>query len=1198
MIRKTQSSLPRLFPNFQTPYPYPYSSSTKRLQQQHIHKLPPSIKCITFISKRFYASFNYSKAPTKLFMATFLGHRYRQVNNWIFEDNNIETIGKNAGIKPPAEGSKEDFINLLRWNSEFEQEQIIAIIDVYDRLIEVLYEMRNGFEFLQEFWDALFNNTIESSESRLNLQKLILERRSKLIEVLIHTGRYDLYEKLIKPQLLTSKNQGKLDEIIQVIQPHIIKNDIIIYNSQLIEEYLLNPKKDITMKRDIIKWVVKTVLNPINAITYEKNSYEQRMQYTKQFITWSNLVENGDEWFVNSRNGTPYDDILPLIGVYNGRINVEVFLQDLVRVVSREYGMKNSYYFITAIMRTIIKKSPYLTYQYFTFKESQIRLRSLPRNEVLFVDDLTLALKACFKFDIEKIHELYRNNKDLHDGNEGHQETVLLELCRKLKDWNTLQKRFESMYGKGDLPLTVHYGIVMQSLDALKADDEMQRLFDQLDWRKLKLSATVMASLMRAKSRIHDQDKVVELFEDYIIKAKTGKADPEGVQNLFPLVIELLIHEKKIDSILECIETYLEREKDEEFTIVNGDTLNKVFHSFLDSYSLKSIEKLRSLVESYNKESTEYYSGLISVYSKLDLFEKAEATSYEAHGKSKIPFSDMEIWAQQLKNYINWLKRCPDRDTELYLYKKITFIARNALETNEHVFNSEGGVSIICDLMTYYNYIKTPRIPGRLFQKAKLADLKSEKLYLQQLRTLVENLRFSKVISVFQRMNERKIHMTARTYEIVVEAVLNLDRRSGNAYQTTPRSFKNSTSLIYQIQGYYGLLNERERIDELNLADDVVYLARMIVNYLSVVGPEKGAKVFLDFVRNIYLKLGKNISFKLHCIFFEGLRQVSNVSEVALSKELQKTKSLIDKYVEESPIDNPSLPYDLADTCGKLLFEKFEILDEQEDYESIDELKILDYMSLGVKFSNDEYITLFTYFLRYPDFRNLNQVLAIIEKYLIQGSVDQSKFYMEKKLCYKLCLNHLANTYKGQEQGIMDTYKVLNDYYYIQSLDEVKKDINNSTIKDFLRSPSGRLFNVSSDQYHSRTMNQHKFLEYFNPQRIPQKFISLTPLLRDLLFDVLQEYRNQHPKEFKSLRDKCPKTIDFTLNETNREIIYLLQNFEDIVNEYILHQTSKYLDANNYLKRTLLDSKYQLYIGKPTTQESSSTTQEDEEEEF
>ena len=35
--------------------------------------------------------------------------------------------------------------------------------------------MRNGFEFLQEFWDALFNNTIESSESRLNLQNYYLK---------------------------------------------------------------------------------------------------------------------------------------------------------------------------------------------------------------------------------------------------------------------------------------------------------------------------------------------------------------------------------------------------------------------------------------------------------------------------------------------------------------------------------------------------------------------------------------------------------------------------------------------------------------------------------------------------------------------------------------------------------------------------------------------------------------------------------------------------------------------------------------------------------------------------------------------------------------------------------------------------------------------------------------------------------------
>lgn len=1188
MIRRTQTRLPRLLSYFQTPYP---SSSKSVLQHIHSHTSPRSINCITCISTRLYATFDYSKAPTKLFMASFLTHRYRQINNWIFEGDTTK-IGKDASLPPSKEGSKVDFVHFLRWTLDFEENKINAIIEVYDRLIEVLYEMNQGFEFLDQIWQAIFFSPITCSNSRLKLQEMIVERREALIKTLIFKGRYDIYDRLIKPRLSPDVDPiSKFDNIIQIIQPQRIydekmNGEKIVCNWKRIEAYVAHQDNDIHLKREVIKWFIKIVLNPTNGMTFKKEYYQQRMLHTERFIVWTYLVEK-TEWFVNARTGTPYDEILPLIGVfytntkderYVKKITIEKFLQDIVRIVSTQHRSDVSYHFLSIIMRTITDKYPQLTYKYFTFKESEVRLMSLPKEYVLFVDDLTCAIRACFEFDIERIHQIYSRHEDLHDGDEGQQETVLLELCRKLKDWDTLQKRFESMYGRGDLPLTVHYGIVMQSLYALNADDEMERLFDQLDWRELKLSAPVMSALMKSKIRIHNQEKVVELFEDYIMKVKIGKADPEGVQSLFPLVLELAIFEKNVDLILEYIEKYIEREKYENFIIIDGKTLNKVLHLFLDSYSLKNIEKLKILVKNSNKESTEYFSGLISAYSNLDLFEIADAISYDAHGKSLIPFSEKEIWSQQLKNYLRWLKRCPDLTTEIYIRRKLTFIARNTLNTNDRIFDSKPGMSILNDLMSYFNYIKELKIPGKLFRKAKNADLKSEIFFTQHLKTLIQYSKESKVIPVFQRMNERKIMMTARTYEIVVQAILKLDQKSD-------KTFENSTSLIHQIQGYYGLSDERNKIDELNLSDDVIYLTRMIINYLSVVGPKKGAEVFLDFVRKIYEKLGNNISFKLHSLFFEGLRLVSGVGEEAVSKELEKTRSLINKYVEECTIiENSPIPHDLSDSCSKLLIEKFELLKSREEFDKIENLNILDSMLIGVKFTDEQYTMLLKYFLDFSNFKYLHQVLEIIEKYLISGNMDRIDFYQDKRLCFKICLKYIADSYYGEEedQAIMDTYKVLIDYYDINSMDDVRKNVEDLKSREFLRSPTGRIFNISSDPYPSRTMNQHKFLEYFNPERIPNQFSSISPELFNVLLKKISEYREQNELDFGKLMDMYPYTMDFILNKNSQNLTILLQRFRDIVYEYFPHYNSRKWAASRYLKRTLLNCNYRLFIKNDT----------------
>ena len=93
----------------------------------------------------------------------------------------------------------------------------------------------------------------------------------------------------------------------------------------------------------------------------------------------------------------------------------------------------------------------------------------------------------------------------MHDGDEGGQESLILELSKVTKDWNALQKNFENMYGRGNLPLTVHYGIAMQALNTLRADEELGRLYDQLQKRGLHLNSTVMDALIRSKIRLLDQ---------------------------------------------------------------------------------------------------------------------------------------------------------------------------------------------------------------------------------------------------------------------------------------------------------------------------------------------------------------------------------------------------------------------------------------------------------------------------------------------------------------------------------------------------------------------------------------------------------------------------------------------------------------------------------------------------------------------
>lgn len=1118
---------------------------------------------------RSYATFDYASAPSKEMVASFFDHQYVRINTWIFKDDE----------------HRQSFLNYLQNQSSFTKDEIKEVVELHGRLVEVLNELQIGFPFLEKMWDAIFNRVV-CDNSVTVLQKAIIEGRDLLTNVLIRSARYDLYKKIVAPRLIHFQSSpNKSDELIEIIQLQSTEHAGITFNSKNIENYLLdNKNKNLIMKQQLITLIICTSLNLNRGLQYTKRDYTAQIYLIENFIAWTKMIENG-EWFCNP-DATQYDEVLKLIGIPPGDFRIEEYLQDILKVVEKEFHTKNLYIFITSIMRTLVEKAPHLTYKYFYFKDAQIRQRSLDRSNVLIRDDLTYTMQACLKFDSQRLFDLYKNNQDLHDGDEGDQESLILELSKLTKDWNALQKKFESMYGRGNLPLTVHYGIAMQALNTLQADEELERLYEQLQKRGLHLNSTVMDALIRSKIRLQDQTRVVELFEIYAQMSAQGKADPKSIQTLFPLILNIPMRNRETSLVFDYLKQYLQREKETGHTFINGSTFQKVMQYAAGIPSIKTIEATKNLVEEYGKHSTEYYVGLISAYSNLDQFERADNIVYEAHRMSRIPFGEIQIWALQLKNNMRWRIRSPDTITTRYNEIKIDFITRMSFCSKLQLFYDPGGISLISDIIQNLHNNNKHREELILFRRSRILQLRDERIYTTRLNSLRRNFEWYEILKEFDEMNGKNILITARTYRFVLAAVLNLDAKAGFG-------FDNSTDMLKQVLRFYGLSNESTKNDHLSLEDDVLYLARMVIDFVDIVGPEQSSTLYLNFVKQIYDKLGKNLDYRLSLILYEGLVNVFHEDKTTMTKEYQRLGELVASYIKDYPFKEvPILPYHVSQYYGKMLVKWL----NTHTPTHADDIKILHVLQSGVKLETNQYTSVLKYFLdKLDDDENyLDQVLKILEDNLVHGNLDEYRSYLEKQLCYKICSKYLMDNY-GDEEAIFTSYKILNDFYDIPGPDQVRKDLENTNITNFLRSPSGRLFNIKTNPYGFKSMSHHKFLDYFNPERVAQKgpFAS-NDLILLLRIRILESCRNDIDK-LRAFFKKHPKIMDFVMTDKSKILPLKFKGFRAIIDDIsplgnLNWKQNRIARASRVLKSLLLDTKYQMFISADADQSTPMLT--------
>ncbi|KAI5950998.1 hypothetical protein KGF54_004072 [Candida jiufengensis] len=1077
----------------------------------------PSQKSSTHLSlkasichfKRHISTLNLEKAPTKEFLASFLDQDFNRTNQLIFNEK-FQIL----------------YLASLEKKDHFTMQEINELSNDFYRVTQASFEFAQGFRFINAFLSIVNCKTI--NESTKSLKYTIFSQRDLLLKFVLYNGYYNFFQENIAPQIISTSNKSFLDQIIPIIKLQRKTDGEVNYDTKSFSNYLT--KSSLKDSREMINLLI---LNKYNL----DSSYESKLSTIRLFLKYTKMVE-GEEW-LKDETITAYDELLKLIGIPPKEVfGVETFLQDLTQIAEQLYDTKTSYYFITQIMKNLVSKSPYLTYLMFQFKSSEIRHRNLRRTSVLNKFDLAYVMEACLSFDENKIYELYMQNRDLHDDES--QESVFLQLCVEHKDWKSLQSRFENMYGKGNLPDTIHYGITMQALEFLGADSELERLYEQILERKLSMNSVIFIARMKANIRQKDQNELFNVLQEYIYLALNGRAYQNDIKFVFPFVLELYIQEQDYKSVLDIIKIYSEKEKEFGLEFVSPKVLSDVSKILAENCSIAHLEQLFEIASTYHKLTPEFMAGIIDCYTRLGQFSKADSLAYQAHSRSSPPFSNLQIYASQFNNYTEWERSIPQADTKRYIEMKLEYIASSILKTHFSIFQIQaGGIPLLSDVMDYLqkkakNHSRInalSHLKGRevktfynLIKSSKHYHIRTdEELYLPILRSnlIYENYKPLNVMKIFKEMNSDKILLSAKSYTYFMKAIMFLDKKYD-------RRLKNTSDLLRQMLESYGFYDDTNRFNpKLNFKKDSLLIADIIIKYVETVGIRQGNALFNKFVyfcEDVYNdKLPIPLKAKIDKQLRRSYKQVNKVEyEMFMEQNFTFTEKLLNQYLEQVP-SNSIIPPVLNNSMADILIQRMKHWIETKSFTQDHKSLVLDTLLKGIKLNIVDYNYLFSKFLEDPS-NNFHTVMTLIERNLIQGNLTQIDLYKEKKLCYKICLVYLGDNF-GDEL-VEENYKILSDYYGVRTISEERGHLKVDGL-NFLRSSSGRLFNIRLDPYGSRTMNQFNFIDYFNPARELTNELKLFNNTSRLLMKTISTHIKNTTDSIKILKEKYPKIMSY-----------------------------------------------------------------------
>ncbi|KAI3407158.2 hypothetical protein KGF56_000060 [Candida oxycetoniae] len=1071
---------------------------------------------------------------TQEFLGSFMSKGFARANQIIFDEDYQNQYIDSLHNRPTTTTTTT---TTIKTNSSFvSEEEITQIASDFSRVVEASFEFETqGLITVKRLWDAIFSSSLKDDFFD-KLRRKILIDRANLLRLLLKTGEYNFYDLEVLPAIhkfFSPSEMTALDNELQVIQMKRLADSRMVFNVQNVQSYLMNPKFETADKRALIKNLVSTLFCSDN-----KNNESILLSVTS-FLNFTEIIES-NEWFTDI-NMTEYDEIFRLFGVPpQVTIGFEEFLEDIVLLVER-------------------------------------------KDKVLNPLDLAYAMRACLQFDENKIYELYMQNKDLHQ--EESQEEVFLSLCVQHNDWRALQERFENMYGHGNLPETVHYGITMYALEYLNADNELERLYEQILGRNMNMNAAIFIARMRARVKHNDQAGLNQLIDEYIALIRKDKAEASGLAQVFPYIFKLYMKHQDFTSILSTLHTYLEMEQKHNLLIVSGTLLANLSQYFAANCALKELNELWSLTTTvFNKQSPEYFYGLIRSYSILGQFSKAEEISFFAHQQSLVPFSNLQIYAAQMQNYQDWRMSDPTVPEMRYINMKTKFIMAKALNIDYSMFQLQAkGNQLLAATMEELQYEAKKVARGRGANTLKSMELKAfvlsakdqqvhhmnqdELLYLPILKScfVYENYQPLRAMKIYQKMVKKNVLLTAASYKYFIRAVRVFDKKFD-------MSFKNTTELLKGLFISYGIYKKKTNPKlGLDFYQDYLLISDIVVLYVDAVGKDEGRRTLKKFIstcnEKFEGKLPTDLKFKIDAAVRMEIELTTNKAEyrTLLESDFENYTNMLDAYIESFAAGSKIvIASSLNKAIGDVIMEKVDHYSDYGEFDRAIQQQVIDTLLKGVTLPVHSYNRILRFLLKSSP-ENIKPVLQILEKFVIERNLTQLELYKQKKFCYKLCLRYLGESYK--DSLIEKNYKILSDYYGVKSLQRVREELKEVDMSNFLQSSSGRLFNIKLSPYASRSMSQINFIDYFNPLKEIVPGLRLLGIESKLVVKLINEhFPNRSALE--SLEKEFPKVVEYY--RSNLSYYKRLEDFENTVYYLDSSEGTKIRKAKNVLTKLLL----------------------------
>lgn len=1015
---------------------------------------------------------------------------------------------------------QERYISYLREAGKLSEEDLTAISGFFNQAIELASGelSKEAYGFVVKFWLTVFRE----HRGGPALQRILLRSKDKVVNLCVNNLDYVKYVECM------GHVPGKewADTVAQTLRFQVLGKGELQFDSSSIRAFLRGDH-DLEAKRRMLATFLRKAL--LYSLKYDMP------KVVSAFFGFANDVGDGNLLLIKPEHAV-YRQALALLSFPGEKTSVAAHIQLLGRLLlGTENGDKAVFSnLLTSLMTAIAQKRPQVALEYWKYKAESLVVPKPKVNEFLTLHDLLTAMWALLrKNDYQECLELYPKYPHLHSDQ---QIDIFLKISEKTKDWQHLQKQFEDMYGRGELPYVQHYSIVMNALASIKVVKEVDELYEQLLRRKLKPTCEIHAAIIKSRLAINDYAGAEEKFEEFLQNYENGAVVQGSVARVHALIFELHFHASTLPRLMKALQEVIDRQKTCTVPLIDTKFLCDVIKTVGANYGVRELEQLWEIAERFSMKTEEVYEKTINALSRFGEYEKADKLTFEAHLESAVPFTSSVIAKAQLKNLRSWYNATTDGEIRPYIAAKAMTIIKGV---DLGKFSLNGRSKLLLEAIKFELAINRRGTARAYLDQAITLEGVSEEHYIPFLKYHCNARSYkgaSAVLELYREMAGNRIVLTSKTYVYLIKALVEIDRSNSANYV-------NSYKLLESVFELYGL-SLFEHIKPLRAsAGDMYYhaenLLRVVTTYVrATTNKNDDAKMDLvvHFLNQMKDRLGNCIPLRFRLAIFKEmgiLYRLIGDNETARRLALKALDELNDvaahyrKGQEESflePVLPKLLQLDYRQVYEVLLPVYRELQAPSEEYQRLAQTAL----TYNVHLAGPIFRPIIEHIMKEePTESKVRTILDICERFLVAGSWVEVNIEKKQQFIYKLYILFLTRSMPTQR--IMDNYVLFNKYYNVRSIDELKEEFKHvGNLAEALQCALDEYGVMTSFTWkvHALVKDPHKF---FLPGRsIPSKNV-MDHRMSAKIYAYIGKYSlDDRTKAFK-LYDDFPDTVEYLL---------------------------------------------------------------------